>query len=138
MLHHLNNPVYGVLIDSIVNSYLQTRGGYDVARAPVVGIVARSHCDFFRPARYPGALLVGLRVVRVGARSVVYEVGVFMQGEGGVGDAACAVGGFTQIWVERESNRVAEGGVPEWVRRCLRPLMKGGEPEGEPERGSRL
>lgn len=28
MFHHLNNPVYGVLIDSIINSYLIQRCGY--------------------------------------------------------------------------------------------------------------
>jgi hypothetical protein len=39
------------------------------------------------------------------------------------------VGGFTQIWVERASNKVMEEGVPGSIRESLKPLLVGSEQE---------
>lgn len=64
---------------------------------------------------------VGLRVVKVGNSSVMYEVAVFQEGE----DQVKAVGGFTQIWVDRASNKVTAEGVPRSIREPLQPLLEG-------------
>lgn len=66
---------------------------------------------------------LGLRVVKLGRNSVMWEVGFFKEGEEGVK----AVGGFVQIWVERESGKAPEGGLEEGVRRKLEGLMGSGE-----------
>ena len=127
MFHHLNNPIYGVLIDSIINSYLIQRCGYSTSASKHIGLVANSYCDYFGSAHYPGMLEVGLRVVKIGNSSVVYEVGVFQEGE----EQVKAVGGFAQIWVDRETNKVTKEGVPASVRGPLGNLLKGSEQEGE-------
>lgn len=123
MFHHLNNPIYGVLIDSIINSYLIQHCGYSTSGAKHIGLVANSYCDYFGAAHYPGMLDVGLRVVKIGNSSVMYEVAVFQEGEKQVK----AVGGFTQIWVERATNKVTKEGVPGSIREPLRPLLVGSE-----------
>ena len=108
MFHHLNNPIYGVLIDSIINSYLMKYCGYSTATSKQIGLVAHTYCDYFGAAQYPGMLDVGLRIVKLGKSSVMYEVGMFQEGSEGVK----AVGGFIQIWVERATNKVDAEGVP--------------------------
>lgn len=123
MFHHLNNPIYGVLIDSIINSYLMQFCGYSTANSKHIGLVANSYCDYFGAANYPGMLDVGLRVVKIGNSSVVYEVGVFQEGT----EQVKAVGGFTQIWVDRATNKVTPEGVPSTIRKPLEPLLKGSE-----------
>lgn len=127
MFHHLNNPVYGVLIDSIINSYLITRAGYSMANWTQIGLVGNSYCDFFGAAQYPGMLDVGLRVVKLGKTSVMYEVGVFQEGS----DQVKAVGGFTQIWVDRASNKALKDGMPTKIKEVLQPLLKNSEQEPE-------
>jgi acyl-CoA thioester hydrolase len=126
MFHHLNNPIYGVLIDSIINSYLIQFCGYSVSDSKHIGLVANSYCDYFGSAHYPGMLEVGLRVVKIGNSSVVYEVGVFQEGE----EQVKAVGGFAQIWVDRQTNKVTKEGVPGSVRGPLGTLLKGSEQGG--------
>lgn len=123
MFHHINNPVYGVLIDSIINSYLMKYCGYSTASSKNIGLVANTYCDYFGAAQYPGMLDVGLRIVKLGKSSVMYEVGVFQEGS----EQVKAVGGFIQIWVERASNKVTEEGVPAWVKDPLKPLLKGSD-----------
>ena len=113
----------GQLIDSIINSYLQQYCGYSIARSEHIGLVASTYCDYFGSAAYPGMLDIGLRVVKIGKSSIVYEVGVFQEGS----EDVKAVGGFTQIWVKRATNKVTEEGVPSSVRQPLQPLLKGCE-----------
>lgn len=134
MFHHLNNPIYGVLIDSIINSYLIQHCGYSTSQAKHIGLVANSYCDYFGAAHYPGMLNVGLRVVKIGNSSVMYEVAVFQEGE----DQVKAVGGFTQIWVDRASNKVTPEGVPRSIREPLQPLLAGSEQESKLGSSSKL
>jgi acyl-CoA thioester hydrolase len=134
MFHHLNNPIYGVLIDSIINSYLIQHCGYSTSQAKHIGLVANSYCDYFGAAHYPGMLNVGLRVVKIGNSSVMYEVAVFQEGE----DQVKAVGGFTQIWVDRASNKVTSEGVPRSIREPLKPLLVGSEQESQVTSSAKL
>ena len=123
MFHHLNNPIYGVLIDSIINSYLMKYCGYSTASSKHIGLVANTYCDYFGAAQYPGMLDVGLRVVKMGKSSVMYEVAVFQEGS----EQVKAVGGFIQIWVERATNKVTGEGIPQSIEEPLRPLLKKSE-----------
>lgn len=122
MFHHLNNPIYGVLIDSIINDFLFRRCGYNTQTYPRTALVASTYCDYFGSAAYPSMLEVGLRVVKLGNNSVVYECGIFEEGS----DQVKAVGGFTQIWVRREDNRPPPEGLEPHVRSKLEKLMSGG------------
>lgn len=134
MFHHLNNPIYGVLIDSIINSYLIQRCGYSTSKSKHIGLVANSYCDYFGAANYPGMLDVGLRIVKIGNSSVMYEVGIFQEGE----EQVKAVGGFTQIWVDRATNKVTAEGVPGSIRKPLGPLLEGSGQEGEAPKLAKL
>ena len=123
MFHHLNNPVYGVLIDSIINSYLIQHCGYSTSSWKQIGLVANTYCDYFGAAQYPGMLDVGLRVVRMGKSSIMYEVAVFQEGS----EQVKAIGGFTQIWVDKASNKALKDGVPKEIKEPLESLLKRSE-----------
>lgn len=125
MFHHLNNPIYGVLIDSIINAFLMDRTGYSTAKGDYIALVANTYCDYFGSAQYPGVLDVGLRVVKLGKSSVMYEVGVFQRGE----EKVKAVGGFIQIWVRRADNRPDKEGIPRHVREQLMKLVNSEDSE---------
>ena len=84
MFHHLNNPIYGVLIDSIINEYLITHLNYNTTTYPRTALVANTYCDYFGQLQYPGVMELGLRVVKLGRNSVMWEVGFFKEGEEGV------------------------------------------------------
>lgn len=123
MFHHLNNPIYGVLIDSIINSYLMKYCGYSTSTSKEIGLVAHTYCDYFGAAQYPGMLDIGMRVVYIKKASIMYEIAVFQEGS----DQVKAVGGFIQIWVDKASNKVLKDGVPKWIAEPLQPLLKKGE-----------
>nr|POE66684.1 hypothetical protein CFP56_72107 [Quercus suber] len=123
MFQHLNNPIYGVLIDSIINDYLMRTFGYNTTTYPYTALVGHSYCDFFGETQYPKMLDVGLRVAKLGRSSVMYEVGIFEQGT----EAVKAVGGFVQIWVKREDRRPTKEGIPAKAREALVKLFNGKE-----------
>jgi acyl-CoA thioester hydrolase len=142
MYGHLNNSIYALLIDSIVNTYLITHCGLNPSpsskRLPTasfsssqVGIVASSYCDYFASTSFPDTLDLGLRITRLGFSSVTYEVGVFKHGEEGVK----AVGGFTHVFVDRDGMRPAENGMEEEIRRGLARLNT---TPGRTEKSSKL
>lgn len=133
MYAHLNNTVYGMYFDSIVNSYLVTACGMDPftmnsrehpwsageKASGQVGIIVSSYCDYFASVSYPDVLDLGLRVAKLGSTSVTYEVGVFKQGE----EDVKVVGGYTHVWCPRETMRPAKGGMEDGVRRGLEKLV---------------
>ncbi|EXJ64925.1 hypothetical protein A1O7_01264 [Cladophialophora yegresii CBS 114405] len=124
----MNNPLYGVLCDSIANQFLIERCGYAMNKSPHSAIIANTYFDYFGSVEYPGMVDVGLRVARLGTSSVVYEVGVFKRGD----DAVKAVGGSMHVWVVNEGGvlgRPAKEGIPERVRREYETLMEGEEQE---------
>lgn len=72
-------------------------------------------------------LEVGLRVVKLGKNSVMYECGIFEEGN----EVVKAVGGFVQIWVRREDGRPPPEGLEPGVRQSLGRLLKGSEQSAE-------
>ncbi|KAF2659125.1 Thioesterase/thiol ester dehydrase-isomerase [Lophiostoma macrostomum CBS 122681] len=126
MFHHLNNPIYGVLIDSIINEYLIAHLDYNTTTYPRTALVAQSYCDYFGQLQYPGMLELGLRVVKLGKNSVMYEVGFFKEGD----EMVKAVGGFVQIWVMRDSGKAPKEGLDQRVREGLERLVQPGSKEG--------
>ncbi|PGH35960.1 acyl-CoA thioester hydrolase [[Emmonsia] crescens] len=157
MYAHLNNSIYAFLIDSIVNTYLINHCGLDpfsarssarppppsplptsttsasISPAPPsqIGLVVSSYCDYFSSVSFPDVLDLGLRVVKLGSSSVMYEVGIFRLGE----ETTKAVGGFTHVFVEKEGMKpVGRGGavrkgMDERIRRGLERLVVKDEAE---------
>jgi acyl-CoA thioester hydrolase len=100
---HINNVVYYSYFDTVVNRYLIEAGVLDVQKSPVIGLVVETHCNYFSPLSFPQTVDTGLRVARLGASSVRYEIGLF----GGGAPLAAACGHFVHVYVDRETRRPA-------------------------------
>lgn len=114
---HLNNVIYYALFDTAINQYLIGEGGLDIAGGPVIGVAAETHCQFLQSLAFPELAEVGLRVGRLGGRSVRYELAVFKQH---VADAA-AVGTFVHVFVDRTTRRPVT--IPPEIRAALERLL---------------
>jgi len=117
--HHMNNSIYLFLIDSIVNAYLIERCGQNPAASPQIGLVVSTYCDYFGSVAFPAVLDLGLRVVKLGKSSVLYEVGVFEQGY----DDVRAVGGSIHVFVEQKGRRPAKDGMTPDLREGLEKIL---------------
>jgi len=134
MYAHMNNSVYSFLFDSIINAYLIAHCGLTPASttpsasASQVGLVVSSYCDYFGSVAFPAVLELGLRVMKLGKSSVLYEVGVFEQGV----EQVKAVGGYVHVFVAREGMKPEKAGMRDEVRRGVERLLV----EGEEVKGS--
>jgi acyl-CoA thioester hydrolase len=77
MYGHLNNAVYYELFDSAINGWHAEHLTTAPMTDPTQGVVVESGCSFFAEVGFPSALVVGLRVTRIGQSSVTYELGLF-------------------------------------------------------------
>jgi len=94
---HVNNAVYYSYFDSVANHYLIHEGGLDIERGEVIGLVVESHCNYHAPVAYPRRLRAGLRIDRLGARSITYGLAVFPEDE----SEAVAHGYNVHVFVDR-------------------------------------
>lgn len=115
----MNNTVYGMLFDSIINDYLIKFCGREPPVSAENGIVVTSHCDFFGSVSYPNMIDCGMRVNKLGKTSVEYEVGIFERGH----EEVRAVGGFMHVFVDRDSNRPMKEGMSKPIRDALAKLL---------------
>ena len=102
-----------------MNAYLIDRCGLKPATSEQIGLVVSSYCDFFGSIAYPAVVDLGLRVLKLGRSSVLYEVGVFEQGH----DAVRAVGGFVHVFVEQNGRRPAKEGMDATIRDGLAQIL---------------
>ncbi|OAP57670.1 hypothetical protein AYL99_08408 [Fonsecaea erecta] len=119
---HMNNPNYGVLADSIINEYMIKECGYTVNKHPQAAIIANTYFDYFGSVSYPDMVECGLRIVKLGKSSVMYEVGVFRRGE----EDVKAVGGSTHVFVTQingQLGKTVESGMPAEMRRGYERLL---------------
>ena len=94
---HVNNVVYYSYFDTVVNRYLIDQGVLDLEKSPTIGLAVETQCRFFEPITFPDTVHAGLRVGRLGNRSVRYEIGLFRNEE----ESAAAQGYFVHVYVER-------------------------------------
>jgi len=113
---HVNNVVYYAYFDTVVNRFLIDSGGLKIHTAPVIGVVVDSQCSYFSAIAYPDAIAAGLAVSKLGTSSVVYQVGIFRQGE----DSAVAAGHFVHVFVRRKDMQPVP--IPETIRTALATL----------------
>ena len=125
MYDHMNNSVYSFLFDSIINSYLIEHCGLHPSRSSQIGLVAHSNSDYYGSVGFPSIVNLGLRVNKLGKSSATYEVGLFERGK----DDVRAVGGYTHVFVERETKRPAASGMTEEIRRGLEKLLMNERPK---------
>ena len=115
---HVNNVVYYAYFDTVINRWLVDEGGLDIARGPVIGVAAESHCRYRRAVAFPADLDAGLRVGKLGRSSVRYEIGIFAHGE----EEASAEGWFVHVFVDRATRRPAPLTGP--MRAALQRLVR--------------
>jgi acyl-CoA thioester hydrolase len=114
---HVNNVVYYSYFDTVVNQYLMEQAALDIERSTVIGLVVETRCNYFSPITFPDAVQAGLRVAKIGASSVRYEVGLFRDDDA----LASAQGHFVHVYVDRASRRPTA--LPEVMRKALAPLL---------------
>lgn len=119
MYDHLNNSIYSFLFDSIINTYLIEHCDLRPPTSSHIGLVVHSNSDFFGSVAFPSTVDLGLRVNKLGKSSVTYEVGLFERRK----EEVRAVGSYTHVFVQRETNRPAASGMPEEIRRGLEKLL---------------
>lgn len=114
---HVNNVVYYSYFDTVINEYLISAGGLDIAGSPVIGIAAESMCRFRHELTFPEVIEAGLRVGHLGKSSVRYEIGLFSAGE----EEAAAAGYFVHVFVDRASHKPHS--IPASIRAALERLL---------------
>ena len=113
---HINNVAYYAYFDSVVNRFLIERGDLNPAADQVVGYVVHSSANYFSPVSYPATLRLGLRVKRMGEKSLTWELGVFAPDA----DLACVTGSFTHAFVNRRTGESAS--IPAPIRAAVEQL----------------
>ena len=113
---HVNNVEFYAFFDTIINAYLVREGGLDIHRGAAIGLCAESHCTFQAAIEFPETVHAGLRVGRLGASSVRYEIGLFAEGA----EDPAATGWFVHVFVDRESRRPTP--IPPSIREALEKL----------------
>jgi acyl-CoA thioester hydrolase len=98
---HINNVTYYSYFDTVANHYLIHEGGLDIHAGDVIGLVVESKCAYHAPLAYPDRLRAGLRVDRLGHRSVTYGIAIFKEGE----EQAAAHGHFVHVFVDRKTRK---------------------------------
>jgi acyl-CoA thioester hydrolase len=115
---HVNNVVYYSYFDTAVNGYLIDATGTDIRALPAIGVVAETSCRYFESVTYPDALEVGLAVERLGRSSIVYQLGIFVQGKASI----AAAGRFVHVYVDSAQRGTVP--VPEPIRAAVLPLVR--------------
>ena len=117
---HINNVTYYSYFDTVANHFLITEGGLDIHHSPVIALVVESQCSYRAPVAYPDRLRAGLRVDKLGNRSVTYGVAIFTDTD--TDTEAVAHGQFVHVFVDRQSRRAVP--IPEPIRTALETLIQ--------------
>ncbi|MEO7113837.1 MAG: thioesterase family protein [Polyangiaceae bacterium] len=113
---HVNNVAYYSYFDTAANLYLIRDGGLDIQRSNVIGVVVESKCSYRAPIAYPDAVRAGLRVDKLGHRSVTYGIGIFSSKN----EIAAASGHFVHVFVDRVTRVPVP--MPEEIRKALEAI----------------
>ena len=120
---HVNNVTFYSYFDSAANLFLIREGGLEPERSPQIALVVSSSCAYHRPVAYPAALRAGVRVDRLGERSVTWGLALFEVVSGtaaDLGDAA-AHGQVVHVFVDRATRKPAA--IPARMRAALQRLV---------------
>lgn len=98
---HVNNAIYYLYFDTVVNRYLVDNDLLAVGKSETVGLVVETSCSYFAPISFPDEVIAGLRVAHIGNSSIKYEIGLFRNDE----TTASAQGHFVHVYVNEETRR---------------------------------
>lgn len=114
---HVNNVVYYLWFDTVVNQFLISHGTLDIHEGATIGLVIESHCNYFAPVTFPDPVTAGLCVSKLGNSSVRYEIGIFRGDE----EQVAAQGHFVHVYVDRLSRKAIT--MPPATRALLETIM---------------
>jgi acyl-CoA thioester hydrolase len=114
---HVNNVVYYLWFDTVVNQFLIANGTLDIHAGETIGLVVESHCNYFSPVAFPEPVTAGLCVSKLGNTSVRYEVGIFR----GDAELASAQGHFIHVYVDRDTRKAVS--IPAATRALLATIQ---------------
>ena len=115
---HINNVVYYEYFDTAVNKWLIENNLLDYKDGEQIGYIVKSNCDYFSPISHPSDFFVGIRVSKIGNSSVVYEIGIFLEGD----ELASAQGSFTHVYVSRSTQKSCK--LKDHFKTKLKTLLK--------------
>jgi len=114
---HVNNVTYYSYFDTVVNKHLMDHAGLNPETTREIGLVVETKCEFKKELTFPDVIDAGMCVNKLGRSSIVYEIGLFRQGE----DDPAAFGHFVHVYVDRDSRQTVP--VPDRVRSAVSPLV---------------
>ena len=98
---HVNNVQYYSYFDSALTTLLIERGVLRSTQWKAIGLCVESQCKFVASLEFPATLDVGVRIGRLGERSIRFELGIFAEGS----DEPAATGYFVHVYVDPDSRR---------------------------------
>ena len=101
---HVNNVTYYSYFDTVVNKHLMDHAGLDPATTREIGLVVETRCQFKKELTFPEIIDAGMRVIKLGRSSIVYDIGLFRQNE----TDPAAFGHFVHVYVDRDSRKTAQ------------------------------
>jgi acyl-CoA thioester hydrolase len=116
---HVNNAVYYSYMDTAVTNFYLSNGLEDLCNAAVIPVAAETKCIYKRAIVHPAEIEVGLRVDRIGTRSVQCGVGFFLVGE----DLARAWGYMAHVFIDRATNQPQP--IPAALRQAFERIAVG-------------
>ncbi|KAA0022424.1 acyl-CoA thioesterase [Antrihabitans cavernicola] len=116
---HVNNVTYYAYFDTAVNAWLMDATGTDIRELSAIGIVAETSCTFVSELSFPEQLQVGLSVVRLGNRSIVYALAIFREQSDRL--ELAATGRFVHVYVDRDTRKPVP--IPDEIRTAATSLV---------------
>lgn len=113
---HVNNVAYYSYFDSAVNGFLLETTRVDIRTLSAIGVVAETSCRFLKQTSFPELLHIGIRLEKLGNRSVIYQLAVFR----GEDDEPAAIGRFVHVYVDAKTRTPVV--VPSVIRATLEQL----------------
>jgi len=101
MYGHINNAIYYMWFDTLVNNFLIENGLVDPQDGEIIGLVVDTGCQYVAPLSYPETITAGLRAAKIGTSSVRYEIGLFRKNE----VEPCAEGHFVHVYVDAQTRK---------------------------------
>ncbi len=112
---HINNAVYNTWMDTAVTSMFMDTW-LDLKDAPIIPVAVETKFTFRAPIEHPAQVQTGLRVDRIGNRSVQCGTGVFQ----GSDDKASAWGHMIHVFIDRATNSAVP--IPDACRNLFEDL----------------
>ncbi len=125
---HVNNAAYYSFFDTAITHFLVQCGILAWQGGSHLLMVAENNCRYHSEAAFPDPLTAGVRLARLGTRSIRHEVAVFRDGV----DTAAAEGWFVHVCVDAATRRPAP--LPDRWRQILEAELPSTENLGTPAR----